>query len=266
LTRFYNSKKDLEHTELEIKSPYVKAALQKLVIDYPGLNPHTNKLVIRYPPKCLFHYRQELREYAQQLQQDIARQHLSFCLIYAQNALKNEMITYCNLMESQLIPPGLDFPNLWMAFRPGDFIYMRTHYVHRVLKLISMSQKDCGQCPGHCIHWSWDLFAYHIDYDGRDFGRVTKEFHISPYSGYKPLSELDIFPLKYHPDYEKVRQSVIERGKKFISLQGVQHRQYHGIALALSSSRKTTLLGEETDSNLHPGVVCGIQWYHMLYG
>jgi hypothetical protein len=260
LIRYYNSKKDLEYTDLEIKSPYVKAALQNVVVDYPGLNLHTNKLVIRHPPKCLFHYREELQEYAKQLQEDTARQHLSFCLRYVRSALKSEIIGYCNLMESQLIPPGLEFENLWMAFKPGDFIYVRTPYDHRVLKLVSMSQKRCAECVSNCAHSSWDLFACYINYDGREFGRGTAEINIAPYSGYKPLHQLETFPLKYHPDHEVVRKSAIERGRKFISLQGVQHRQYHGIALALSSSRKTTLLGEETDRNFCARVVCNIIW------
>jgi hypothetical protein len=258
LTKYYNSKKDLEYSDLEIKSPYVKAALQHVVVDYPGLNLHTNKLVIRDVPKCIFHYRNELREYGLQLQDDVARQHVSFCLHYMQTALKNEMIRYCNLMESQMIPPGLEFRDLWMAFTPGDFIYVRTKYAHRVVKLVSMSQKSCNECVGQCKHGSWRLLVLRIDYDGREFGRVTTETGIEPYDGYRPLYQLDAFPLKYHPDHEAIRESVIKRGKKFINLQGVQHRQYRGIALALSASRKTTLLGEETDSTLHTGFVSNI--------
>jgi hypothetical protein len=256
VTRYYNSKKDLEYTELEIKSPHVKTALQEVVGDYPGLNLHTKKLVVRNFPKFLFHYRKELHEYGTQLQDDIAREHVAFCLRYMLTTLNKEIMGYYSLMESQQIPPGLEFPDLWMAFKPGDFIFVRTHYAHRVLKLVSMSQPRCSSCPIHCLHSCWTLSAQHLDYDGREFGYIKSEFNIHPYMGYKPLHLLDAFPMKYHPEHEMVKKMLIERGKKFVSLRGVQHRQYHGIALTLSSARKTTLLGEETDSNFQTGVVC----------
>src|SRR5436190_16379827 len=56
LTRFYDREKELEYTELEIRSPHIKAALKEIVPEYHDLNIQSKNIVLRDDPKCLFHY------------------------------------------------------------------------------------------------------------------------------------------------------------------------------------------------------------------
>jgi hypothetical protein len=46
----------------------------------------------------------------------------------------------------------------------------------------------------------------------------------------KKINTLDIFPLQYHEQAEKLKDALIVRGRKFISLIGIHHRNYKGIA------------------------------------
>ena len=46
----------------------------------------------------------------------------------------------------------------------------------------------------------------------------------------KKINTLDVFPLQYHEQAEKLKDALTARGRKFISLIGIHHRNYKGIA------------------------------------
>ncbi|QVM10240.1 hypothetical protein D8B26_004901 [Coccidioides posadasii str. Silveira] len=243
LTRYYTFDKELDVTELEIRSPHMKAALQKVLIDYPGINPHANKLVIRDLPKCIFHYRKELQEYGKSLEDANAREHISFLLQYMISTLGKEIRSYADFRAA---PPGshsLEFCNLWMVFRPGDILYRQCFDSPiQCFMLKSMDKKRSTTCPNvNCTHTEWSISASFIDRDGQNLGYCMIQTTIKPYNGYKRLEDLEIFPLEYHRDCEAIRESQVARGKKFVGLQGVNHRQYTGNAIQLFSPGKTGL-------------------------
>jgi len=211
LTRYYDHDKVLDFTLLEIRSPHVKAALRKVILMYPGVNLHANKVTIRGIPRCLFHYRQELGMYGGTLKDQEAVKHLLFALRYMYDTLRDEVSSYYNLMESPNIEPGLPFLNLWMAFRPGDHIYVKSNGVDRVYRFLSMDRCECF-IP-HCRQSKWALSLEEIDYDGSDFGHTKVTGYIDPYEGHVPLKYLRAFPLKYHPNRNDITAAMIARGQ-----------------------------------------------------
>lgn len=48
--------------------------------------------------------------------------------------------------------------------------------------------------------------------------------------GAKKITSLGCYPLKYHKNEEKVRRDLIERGKKFVTLSGVNYKSHQGMA------------------------------------
>ncbi|KAF8534258.1 P-loop containing nucleoside triphosphate hydrolase protein [Trichophaea hybrida] len=257
LTKFYDKEKELEYTEFEIRSPHVKAALKKIVPAYHQLNLRTKNIVLRDHPKCLFHYRLELQEYGKSLQDPDAVKHLVFALRYMYNTLQSEIYSYYQLVEIETpsISPSIDFLNLWMVFRPGDYIYTKTAEAERVVKFKDMTRCKC-QIPW-CYRSKWTIIAEHIDYNGTNFGYSNDSFNIFPYDGYKALADLNVIPLQYHPNKDFIFKKMVERGKKFIGLHGIHHRMYEGIAQALGSDRKNSLLGEEDEFPLQSTLIKG---------
>ncbi|KAI9851898.1 MAG: hypothetical protein M1824_002448 [Vezdaea acicularis] len=255
LTRFYDKKKELEYTELEIRSPYVKTALKEIVPEYRELNLRTEKIILRDHPKCLFHYRKELQTYGSTLQDPDAVKHLVFALKYMYKVLQSEIYSYYNLVETASISPSIDFLNLWMVFRPGEYVYTKTDKTERVLKFQKMTR--C-KCP---IPWCWDskwtIIAEYINYDGTDFGCARECFSILPYNGYKALKDLNVIPLQYYPNRGSIVESMIARGKIFIGLHGTHHRMYEGIAEALAPDRITSIYGEEDEFALQSTLIKG---------
>ena len=243
LTRFYDRDKELEYTELEIRSPHINAAIREVINEYPGINLHARKIVIRDLPKCFFHYRNELQAYGTTLDDPITVQHIVFALQYMIQVLQRELVSYYTLIDSPYTAPGLEFVNLWMAFRPGSLIYTQTNKIDRVLRLRTMDR--CACTKPDCYRSKWVLCLDRINYNGTDFGLEQSYLHIRPFDGYKRLEDLHCFPLDYHFNKHKIVTSLVARGRKFISLRGAHHRYYDGIAESLSSLRRQDIFGEE---------------------
>ena len=68
-------------------------------------------------PRCLFHYRSELEAHASMRQDQEARNHVAFCLRYIAKYLRREIFGYQNNMQDKEVIPGIEFQDLWMAFK-----------------------------------------------------------------------------------------------------------------------------------------------------
>lgn len=250
LTKFYDESASLEYTEMVIRSPYIKAALQKVVPSYPGVNLQSRELEIRDCWKLLFHYHSELQEYRKELVDLVASQHISLLLQYLQKTLEREMRSYKNHVESPHLLPCLEYSNLWMAFRPGDLVYTNPRKDEEKISRLKAMRKY------RMDHWHFSLEC--LDYDGEEYGDVCSNHCVLFYTGYKTFDELKISPLRYHPNKDSIRDKMISRGKRFVSLHGVHARLYDGTARGLSSLRKSGTDGEEDEFPINSMRVCEV--------
>ncbi|KAH7160976.1 P-loop containing nucleoside triphosphate hydrolase protein [Dactylonectria macrodidyma] len=253
-TQFWNRQGEEEYIELEIRSPHMKAALKDVIPEFKDFAIDLKHITIRNEPRCLFHFRNELFTFGVNLEPNSdAQKHLSFLLEYMQQELNAEIYSWTVMVEFELLfdsgNPSLEFPNLWMAFKPGDLIYIPAHRptepVAKVLEFDTMS-RSCKCSKPWCVRYHrWSVRGYCVNYDGEKFGYDTAIAEIKYYEGYRALKELAVVPLQYHPDQHKIRAPHIARGKKFVDLQGRHHRRHTGTANALGKDRNSTLFGEE---------------------
>jgi len=54
--------------------------------------------------------------------------------------------------------------------------------------------------------------------------------YIHPIVGMVKIDSLDAYPLKFHADPEGLEESIMKRGKKWVSLIGIHHKQFNGLA------------------------------------
>ncbi|OJD32290.1 atpase aaa+ type core [Diplodia corticola] len=244
LKRIFNHAMEMKHTELYIQSPHMKKALRETIQRYPGVDLHAPSIIIINEPRCIFHYRKELEAYRKTLQDEDEQEHVRFLLQYTFRALHRAITSFVDHIEQSTSEPGLEYQNLWMLFRPGDILLyklsksteaMRFRSMELQFKTPTSKEKD------------WVVTADVMNYDGNVFGTVAWVVRIAPYQGWKPVRELIVFPLEYHPEKGKVREQLLERGRKFVSLREAKHQYYNGEVMALSRCRKGTFLND-TDS------------------
>lgn len=240
--------------ELEIRSPYMKAALKEVVPEFHDIIVDSKHITLRDEPRCLFHYRDELFNYgAGLLPHSDAQNHVSFLLVYMNTELSDQIYSWTVMFQledhpSSLNGPSLEFQNLWMAFLPGEKIFVPekdSDSAPMVLEFYSM-KLNC-RCQNSCCvpNHRWTIAAVCIDHDATRYGYRLLDSHIPYYSGYMPLKHMKIIPLRLHPDAISIRQAHVVRGRKFTQLQGKHHLTHKGIASLLGQDRSFTFLGEQ---------------------
>jgi hypothetical protein len=240
LTRSYSDQRTLKHTTLQINSPYMKTALQNVVKSYPGISLNTTgPLKMQDDPRCVFHYRNELKAYADASNDADVEEHVEFLLRYMKRSMRQEINSYETLMEGNNTEPGLEFENLWMAFRPGDILYRQVDSEDIACRLQSMTDfkpEGLGQVQFKESRY-WELKIEGIICDGDNFGYTSMYVHIKHYDGYRALRDLNIFPFRYHAESERIESEILTRGRYYLTLLGVHYRFYKGMMLQLSTDQ-----------------------------
>ena len=65
-------------------------------------------------------------------------------------------------------------------------------------------------------------------------GKIQTVVLLKPVCGTVKIDSLDAYPIKFHPDEEKLRETITKRGQRWVSFIGVHHKQYDGIAATKS--------------------------------
>jgi hypothetical protein len=60
--------------------------------------------------------------------------------------------------------------------------------------------------------------SYYLDSNGTKLIPVRKRFVIAPYSGERAVTELEVYPVNYDPEYKSRTRKLKERGEKFVRL------------------------------------------------
>jgi hypothetical protein len=76
-----------------------------------------------------------------------------------------------------------------------------------------------------------DLWSYYIDFNGVSYEPYTRRFSIKAYEGFRDITTLQIYPLRFHKDAEKLLESRREVGQLFQKALTEQHLYYEGWTL-----------------------------------
>ena len=78
------------------------------------------------------------------------------------------------------------------------------------------------------------LECVYFDFDGAQFGPISKTFIIRKFESEKEITSLPVYPLTLDPNHIKLRKDLLKRGKRFASLSNASktaHMQYQGLTL-----------------------------------
>lgn len=115
---------------------------------------------------------------------------------------------------------------MWTLFKPKELIYTISNGDARVLEAKGYKVV----CPSRGTFGAVE--STYLDYNGERFGWTTTTL-LNPYfEGSKKITDLVVYPLKYHSDEEHIKRSLITRGHKFASLEGTHCLEYDGFTLS----------------------------------
>ncbi|KAH8809130.1 hypothetical protein F5884DRAFT_394842 [Xylogone sp. PMI_703] len=227
-----------KNTVVDIKSKLLKEALSEVMEGIKGVS-----LVEESPsidPNLLFLYLEDLRTLFKELKNkkitvkkgkkkakkraENKRKHLKVLLKYLDKDYASTKKTLYPMLESGLIT----FDLLWALYKPNTLAYTSTYGSldePRAFK-IELAEKEYSFMKGE---W-YSVEGKYLEYDGKVWGMGTMECDVPAFKGARKITSLNCYPLKFHKNETKIRAELIERGKKFVSLQGVHYKSHEGMA------------------------------------
>ncbi|KAJ8060180.1 hypothetical protein OCU04_010526 [Sclerotinia nivalis] len=225
-------------TVVDIKSKLLKEALNEAMDGVKGVS-----LVEETPcidPNLLFLYLEDLRKSCKQLKNkkvtekkgkkkikkrnETKRKHLKVLLKYLDKDYASTKKTLYPMLETGIIT----FDLLWALYKPNTLAYTTTYGTidePRAFK-IELAEKNISFMKGT---W-YNIEGKYLEYDGKTWGMGTMDCDVPAFKGARKITSLNCYPLKYHKNEAKLRTELIERGKKFVALQGVHYKSHKGMA------------------------------------
>lgn len=223
-------------TVVDIKSRPLRDALADVMHNVKGVSLVTEKPEV--DPNLLFLYLEEFRAYMKKLKRKARTEkkskarkqaatkaaHLKVLIKYLDTDYAETKKTLYPLLESKMIT----FDLLWALFKPNTIAYTST-YGHadepRAFK-IEYATKENSVLKGDY----YVIEGRYLEYDGRSFGMGVMSVNVDNFKGARKITSLNCYPIQYHPESEQLQQKLIERGKKFVSLRGMNYRFHKGMA------------------------------------
>jgi len=213
---------------------YVSKALVHVMGSCKGVSLSEETPVI--DPNMLFLYLEELRAYQKELKalsklekKKRKRKHIIAKAAAVKILVKYLDKDYADVKKAlyPLLAEGrITFDLLWFLFKSGEIIYCpvySTPDLPRAFK-VEYATKESSFMKG-----TWmEVEGKYLEYDGKNFGMGTMEVEIESFKNARLITSLPCYPMKYHADPEGIKKELIERGKKFVTLKGMQYKFHKG--------------------------------------
>lgn len=221
---------------VNIKSKYLRNALATIMDGVKGISLVQETAIV--DPNMLFLYLEEIHQCLKDLKnlsktetkkkaRKVARTkaaHLKVLVKYLDTDYAETKDTLYPLLKANMIT----FDLLWALFKPNTIAYAPTYGVSdepRAFK-IEYVTKVSNIMKGH----SYNVEGRCLDYDGKSFGMGTIFTELPAFKGVRKITSLACYPLQYHREADKLKEALIERGKKYVSLKGMNYRFHQGMA------------------------------------
>jgi hypothetical protein len=183
------------------------------------------RLTFQEPFKPFVHRWEQLTQAIENEQDETTKSHLN--LLY--NTLKAELKETIAAKDDFIINKVITYEHLWTIFQPGCTVHTVEYGRDCGVKF---SQGQYIQHPryGPCFQ----LTCQKIDWDGEKFGYSNETPLISGFVGTKPITELEAFPLEFHPEVVAITNKLVTRGKLFEHYHGYHYKSYKGTAIAMT--------------------------------
>ncbi|KAJ5501890.1 hypothetical protein N7463_004764 [Penicillium fimorum] len=236
IRRKFNWENKYLETVVDIKSKPLRDALSKIMDGVKGVSLVQEPAVV--DPNMLFLYLEETRQYMKELKKQSRSEkkkkarkiaatkasHLKVLVKYLDTDYADIKKTLYPLLEANTIT----FDLLWALYKPNTIAYTPTYGSSdepRAFK-IEYAVKESSFMKGQ---W-YSVDGRYLEYDGKDYGFGTMSAEVDAFKGARKITSLACYPLNYHRDAEALRARLIERGKRFVALRGMNYRFHKGMA------------------------------------
>jgi hypothetical protein len=225
------------NTVVDIKSIHLRECLQEILKDVKSCSLVENQPSL--DPNTLFLYVEEMRKYykktlksklkkekkkklIKKIKQQ--REHLKLLVAYIDKDFDEKKKAIFPMLKAG----NITFEYLWALFKPNTLAYSTTYGAsdHPRAFKVDFAYQDKTFMRGEY----YVVEGRYLDYDGKNFGLGEFEVQIDHFKGPRKITALSAYPLEYHKDPEGLKVKLLERGKKFVDLAGMNFKLMKGLA------------------------------------
>jgi len=236
-TDFYNEKQKLEKTVLTVNSPFILKAFKDVIGSYPNVASCFDKPVeLESPFEVLFHHWDALDNHRRETDSDDVRMHLHLLFDFMQSRLGPDRELVLEMLKQHQIT----FKKTWTIFVPGELLCLSQNGHLRLFRCTKTAYEEYNS-----IGPVWHVYGRYTDQDGKGAGDVEVETAMirqkQSFGGDNPaaITDLPVYPFKYwQGDHDALKSRLLERGNKFLGIQGASFKHYNGICQYLKEPPK----------------------------
>ncbi|KAI0132615.1 hypothetical protein BJ170DRAFT_255061 [Xylariales sp. AK1849] len=193
------------------------------------------------PPFMPLVHRWEILKHYQSKAQDIALKNAASAML----AFLTPIVASSVVSLAQTKKTGkVNFDSVWQIFPPGSLVMTKFFGVETICRVLKYKKRDADRCNPE----GWLVDMEYVDWNGEKGGYNTTQLTIWEFGGYRRVTALPVYPISFLSDVEKVKATMIERGRKFERLRG-----YH---FMISNGTKVLLETEKPEQRPVAGKVC----------
>ncbi|KAF6813996.1 hypothetical protein CMUS01_12723 [Colletotrichum musicola] len=211
-----------------VQSASLKKTLGEVFEGFEGITTSLKKLVFKAPFHP-FYYRwstlQQILEKQKKLEPD-AGKYTQLLYNILEKELRDVMAEIKDLLDNKVMTYSL----LWALFEPGGLVVTTEEQDERFF--------IAHRCAYNAKEGYLGVHAKFVDWNGERFGYSDESLCICEYHGTRPITDLGVYPARFHSSIEASKQKAMERGRRFRDLRGFHYKAYSGLVRARSGRKE----------------------------
>lgn len=235
--RQFDWENKFRNTTVDIKSKQLQLVLQEIMKGVRAVSLVEGEPSI--DPNMLFLYLEEMRAFYKTTLKErikaekkkklkkrlrLQREHLKVMVAY----LDKDYDSTKKTLEPMLKAGNITFELLWALFKPNSIAFTTTYGASDQPRCFKVDQayKEKSFTRGEY----YLVEGRYLEYDGKSFGLGDFQMTIDAFKGPRKITQLSTYPLSYHRNAAELRKSLVDRGKKFVTLAGMNFKHMKGLA------------------------------------
>ncbi|KAF7986681.1 hypothetical protein HWV62_20186 [Athelia sp. TMB] len=242
-----------------VKSTYLLKACKEVIQSVPGVS--WNSIPLELDPQLLLTFLPGFEAYQSELKAkahpSTEEHHIASTIASLTSYLRTDYRATLATFTHLAAHGETTFALIGLLFVPRCTLLTRCPITGDLtaLTLVSTTKvvTPCG--PVH------QLLCEALDWDPEEkcFIRTQSRVMIAPFVGTQKITELDVYPIEYHPREKEMRKTLVERGRKWAQFTGVHHMQYKATAAIRSQGKvikynlnSRVMIDKANFKHLHP--------------
>ena len=202
-----------------VQSASLKKTLGEVFEGYKGITASLKKVVFKSPFHPFYYRWSRFAQIVERQKREDPAAAAYSQLLY--NMLHKELRETMAEIDDHFQHNVITYELLWALFEPGMRIVATSDGCERFAIVSSCGYNHKGGYLG--------ITAKIVDWDGQRFGYATTSMAICKYAGTQAVTELGVYPARFHPDREEAERKAIARGQRFRHLRGFHYMAYSGV-------------------------------------